>query len=110
MPLGCPPGFFPSVSIPAASHRRFFLQRDVPKLLAMGWTAELAIIVLTAVCGRPSQPIGERGRPLFPSEMPLRREADGYGEGSRLRRLGEDRPTLIARQLREPRQILRLGN
>ena len=68
-----------------------------------------AIIGLTAVCGG-LQLIGERGRPLFPSEMPLRRKADGKREGLCLPRLGKDRPTLIARQLREPRQILRLGN
>ncbi len=68
-----------------------------------------AVIGLTAIRG-PLQFPGERGRPFFPREMPLRRQTDGERESLRLPRLRKDRPTLIAWQVCQSGEIFGLGN
>ena len=68
-----------------------------------------AIIRLAAI-RRGLQFISERGRPFLPGKMSLRGQPDGEREGLCLPRFGKDRPTLIARQAWQRRQILRLRN
>ena len=59
-----------------------------------------AVVGLAAVYGRPEF-ICKRGRPLLPGKMALLRKFDGKRKGLRLPGLGEDRPTVIARQARQ---------
>lgn len=52
--------------------------------------------------------ISESGRPLFPGEMSLFGKFDCERKGLGLPRLGEHRPTLVARKAWERRQLLGL--
>jgi len=107
VPIGFSPRYF------ARQHclgvREVFLRYETLQSCEPMVIVARAIIWLTAIRGS-LQFIRKHGGPLFPGEMPLCGKADGEREGLRLPRLGKDWPALIARETRQRRQILRLGN